>query len=441
MPRRPIRSAGMRGVFAILPIVSGGSIASSWRTGCGCGPASRAHRRAPPAGLRRPPPSGCVPATTTSVASLARSRPASSGWTPRPASSRSVASYLAATDGEVDEPSLSATDAHDTGSLRIIQAQEGGAAAPGRGGPRRTGAGADQRHLPGRVPGPGHRRHAPNGACRAGLPSQHAARRPGRGPRIHHRAAAAGRRRGPGPGPGRDRRAVRSSDGIAVDVSVNGIDGRLTPDEQGIGPAHHAGGPPERPQALGGHRGADRYRESGQLVIGDNGRGFDVMRLASAASRNFGLHFMRERAELMGASVRSSRDRGRGPASCCASRSRVKTLTSYRRVRQRQARRPKIKDAARATDERPQRAADRRAAGEDPGRDRRRPHPVPSRRSQHPRAGERHRGGRRGRQRSRGDRRGPGADARRGPDGPVTPGARTASRRPSASSASCRTPA
>src|SRR6185436_8306882 len=35
-----------------------------------------------------------------------------------------VASYLAATDGEVDEPSLSATDAHDTGSLRIIQAQE-----------------------------------------------------------------------------------------------------------------------------------------------------------------------------------------------------------------------------------------------------------------------------------------------------------------------------
>src|SRR5207249_1217682 len=46
-------------------------------------------------------------------------------------------------------------------------------------------------------------------------------------------------------------------------------------------------------------------------VIDDNGRGFDVMRLASA-NRNFGLQFMRERAELMGSSLQIESRQGEG---------------------------------------------------------------------------------------------------------------------------------
>lgn len=48
------------------------------------------------------------------------------------------------------------------------------------------------------------------------------------------------------------------------------------------------------------------------LVIGDNGRGFDVMRLASSSSRNFGLQFMKERAELMGAQLQIESRQGEG---------------------------------------------------------------------------------------------------------------------------------
>jgi signal transduction histidine kinase len=47
------------------------------------------------------------------------------------------------------------------------------------------------------------------------------------------------------------------------------------------------------------------------LVIGDNGRGFDVMRLASSG-RNFGLQFMKERAELMGAQLHIESRQGEG---------------------------------------------------------------------------------------------------------------------------------
>ena len=47
-------------------------------------------------------------------------------------------------------------------------------------------------------------------------------------------------------------------------------------------------------------------------MIADNGRGFDVMRLAAAAGRNFGLQFMRERAELMGAQLHIESRQGEG---------------------------------------------------------------------------------------------------------------------------------
>jgi signal transduction histidine kinase len=52
--------------------------------------------------------------------------------------------------------------------------------------------------------------------------------------------------------------------------------------------------------------------EGDTLVIADNGRGFDLMRIASAASRNFGLQFMRERAELMGAHLQIESRQGEG---------------------------------------------------------------------------------------------------------------------------------
>ena len=106
-------------------------------------------------------------------------------------------------------------------------------------------------------------------------------------------------------------RDFASRHGIAVDVSVNGIDARLRPDEK----ASVLRIVQEALQNVRKHSAASQVRigvEGGQLVIGDNGRGFDVMRLATGASRNFGLQFMRERAELMDASLRIESRQGEG---------------------------------------------------------------------------------------------------------------------------------
>jgi two-component system sensor histidine kinase DegS len=99
--------------------------------------------------------------------------------------------------------------------------------------------------------------------------------------------------------------------GLDVDVEVDGIDDGLTPDEK----ASVLRILQEALQNVRKHSAATRVRihlESGHMVIGDNGRGFDVMRLASGASRNFGLHFMRERAELMGATLQIESRQGEG---------------------------------------------------------------------------------------------------------------------------------
>jgi signal transduction histidine kinase len=99
--------------------------------------------------------------------------------------------------------------------------------------------------------------------------------------------------------------------GLEVEVEVKGIDEGLTPDEK----ASVLRILQEALQNVRKHSAATRVRiclEDGQLVIGDNGRGFDVMRLASGASRNFGLHFMRERAELMGATLQIESRQGEG---------------------------------------------------------------------------------------------------------------------------------
>jgi two-component system sensor histidine kinase DegS len=98
--------------------------------------------------------------------------------------------------------------------------------------------------------------------------------------------------------------------GIAVDVTVNGIDASV-PVEAKAGFLRVV---QEALQNIRKHAAATSVRiglEGNHLVISDNGRGFDVMRLA-AATRNFGLQFMRERAELMGSSLQIESRQGEG---------------------------------------------------------------------------------------------------------------------------------
>jgi two-component system sensor histidine kinase DegS len=63
------------------------------------------------------------------------------------------------------------------------------------------------------------------------------------------------------------------------------------------------------------HAAASEVRialEGDTLIVADNGRGFDVVRLATGGGRNFGLQFMRERAELMGAHLQIESRQGEG---------------------------------------------------------------------------------------------------------------------------------
>ncbi|MDP9468741.1 MAG: sensor histidine kinase [Chloroflexota bacterium] len=97
---------------------------------------------------------------------------------------------------------------------------------------------------------------------------------------------------------------------ITVDVSVAGLDARVSTDAKG--PILRI--VQEALQNVRKHAAATAVRiglEANHLVIVDNGRGFDVMRLASA-TRNFGLQFMRERAELMGSSLQIESRQGEG---------------------------------------------------------------------------------------------------------------------------------
>ncbi len=99
--------------------------------------------------------------------------------------------------------------------------------------------------------------------------------------------------------------------GIAVDVSVDGIDERLTPTQR----ASVLRIVQEALQNVRKHAAASRVAiglEEDTLVIEDNGRGFDLMRLASGTSRNFGLQFMRERAELLGGQLHIESRQGEG---------------------------------------------------------------------------------------------------------------------------------
>ena len=80
-------------------------------------------------------------------------------------------------------------------------------------------------------------------------------------------------------------------------------------------PARRPGSPAECPQARGGERSSWRPRlddDGWVLEVRDDGRGFDIGAVAARGRRNFGLQFMRERAELIGArfDVRSRPDGG-----------------------------------------------------------------------------------------------------------------------------------
>jgi two-component system, NarL family, sensor histidine kinase DegS len=99
--------------------------------------------------------------------------------------------------------------------------------------------------------------------------------------------------------------------GIAVEVAVDGIDGRVAAPAR----ASVLRIVQEALQNVRKHAAASRVSiglEGSTLVIADNGRGFDVIRLASGAGRNFGLQFMRERAELMGGQLQIESRQGEG---------------------------------------------------------------------------------------------------------------------------------
>jgi two-component system sensor histidine kinase DegS len=99
--------------------------------------------------------------------------------------------------------------------------------------------------------------------------------------------------------------------GIAVETSIEGIDERLSAPAR----ASVLRILQEALQNVRKHAAASRVSiglEGDTLVIADNGRGFDLMRLASGAGRNFGLQFMRERAELMGGQLHIESRQGEG---------------------------------------------------------------------------------------------------------------------------------
>jgi two-component system sensor histidine kinase DegS len=103
----------------------------------------------------------------------------------------------------------------------------------------------------------------------------------------------------------------QSRTAIAVRVDVDGIDTGLSPSAR----ASVLRIAQEALQNVRKHAAATEVRislDGNQLVIADNGRGFDVMRLATGASRNFGLQFMRERAELMGSQLQIESRQGEG---------------------------------------------------------------------------------------------------------------------------------
>jgi len=220
-------------------------------------------------------------------------------------------SYLSSAQQYADEPSLGEADASPAAmSLRIVQAQEGERqrlAEEVHDGPAQvlTNAIFQVEYLDrviGREPGTRAELAYLRDMLRNGLDEVRSFIADLRPPVVDVGLGAALADQGA---------ALEARHGIAVRVEVEGIDADMTPAAK----ASVLRIVQEALQNVRKHAAATEVRiglEQGVLVIGDNGRGFDVMRLASGASRNFGLQFMRERAELMGGELRIESRQGEG---------------------------------------------------------------------------------------------------------------------------------
>jgi two-component system sensor histidine kinase DegS len=218
--------------------------------------------------------------------------------------------YLEATDESGDEPGPMADDSPATMSLRIIQAQEGERqrmAEDIHDGPAQvlTNAIFQVEDLDRMLEPHDSSQHAElaflRDMLRNGLDEVRALISDLRPPVVDVGLAAAIAERA---------KQIENRHGISVDVAVDGIDERLSASER----ASVLRILQEAIQNVRKHAAASRISislEGDTLVIADNGRGFDVMRLASTG-RNFGLQFMRERAELMGAQLHIESRQGEG---------------------------------------------------------------------------------------------------------------------------------
>ena len=218
--------------------------------------------------------------------------------------------YLEATDESGDEPGPMADDSPATMSLRIIQAQEGERqrmAEDIHDGPAQvlTNAIFQVEYLDRMLEPHDSSQHAElaflRDMLRNGLDEVRALISDLRPPVVDVGLAAAIADRA---------KQIEDRHGIGVDVAVDGIDERLSASAR----ASVLRILQEAIQNVRKHAAASRISinlEGDTLVIADNGRGFDVMRLASTG-RNFGLQFMRERAELMGAQLHIESRQGEG---------------------------------------------------------------------------------------------------------------------------------
>lgn len=219
--------------------------------------------------------------------------------------------YLDATDAAGDEPGPMADDSPAAMRLRIIQAQEGERqrmAEDIHDGPAQvlTNAIFQVEYLDRILPADDRSAHAEiaflRDMLRQGLDEVRVLISDLRPPVVDVGLASAIAERAA---------QLEERHGIAVEVDVDGIDERLTPSER----ASVLRILQEAIQNVRKHAAASRISiglEGDTLVIADNGKGFDLMRVASGASRNFGLQFLRERAELMGAQLHIESRQGEG---------------------------------------------------------------------------------------------------------------------------------
>jgi two-component system sensor histidine kinase DegS len=219
--------------------------------------------------------------------------------------------YLESTESPEDEPGPMAVESPATMSLRIVQAQEGERqrmAEDIHDGPAQvlTNAIFQVEYLDRILPADQREAHAElaflRDMLRGGLDEVRSYIADLRPPVVDVGLAAAIAERAAD---------LEARHGIAVDTAIEGIDERLSAPVR----ASVLRILQEALQNVRKHAAASRVSiglEGDTLVIADNGRGFDLMRLASSAGRNFGLQFMRERAELMGGQLHIESRQGEG---------------------------------------------------------------------------------------------------------------------------------